>query len=119
MAKIQIITDRVADRITLPEISDKFSAEEAERFVNVLAERLAEMGEGSVVREVKASTKGVKWSAGGEAEYSSRGGDWRDAVLDLVTRAEKLSAIVVVRVDVTELALNWAKRRREKNTTAA
>lgn len=116
MAKIDVIVDRITDRITLPNLGETFSADEAERFTLVLAERLAEMGEGSVVKEVKASAKGVKWSGGGEAEYSGRGGDWRDAVLDLITRAEKLSAIVVTRVDVTELALSWAKRRREKAT---
>lgn len=114
MAKENII-ETLAERLTLPVVGEGFTAEEASKFLSVLAERLTELQAELGIAEVKASSKGVSVSGKGKVEYPQVGGDWRDAVLDCVSRVAKMGGICGgLRVDVSEVALRWAVRRREK-----
>lgn len=114
MSKENIIST-LTERLTLPLISEQFTAEESAKFVSVLTERLVELQAELGIQEVKASTKGVSVSGKAKLEYVGTDGDWRDAVLDVVSRCAKVGAICGgLRVDVSEIAIRWAARRRTK-----
>lgn len=98
----------------------KLSTEETEKFIGVLAERAAELQAELGVNEVKASLKGVSVKGSGKLEYIRPEGDWRDAILDLVSRVAKLGTITGgLRVDCSALAERWAERRREREAAKA
>lgn len=112
--KIDLVSE-LSNLVTLPPIGGSFTQEEADKFLSVLSERATELQLVLKLNEVKASLKGVSVKGGDKVEYSRPEGDWRDGILDCVSRIAKVSAIVSgLKVDVSGIALRWASRRLEK-----
>ena len=116
MAKVNV-SEMLSSHVVL---GSKLSAEETEKFLSVLTERAAELQAELGVNEVKASLKGVSVKGSGKLEYGRPDGDWRDAILDLVSRVAKLSTITSgLKIDCSKLSERWAERRQEREAAKA